>query len=160
MIDYTKEWHTHYGLLTYWMLARTHNREIAEDLASKAFALAWEHRDQLKDPAAFKPWLYQIAMNELRQYRRKEKPIASLDDETEKWEDRLPTPDIAPQIESKVACEGYLDVIGKLPRAMRKAVLLYAEGWTGGEISRRLQVPAGTIRSRLFNARERMEVYA
>jgi RNA polymerase sigma-70 factor (ECF subfamily) len=160
MIDYTKEWHQHYGLLTYWMLARTHNQEIAEDLASKAFALAWEHRGDLRDPAKFKAWLYQIAMNELRLYWRKDKPQDSLDDVSLKWEDRLRGPDEARQIEARVACAGYLDLIGRLPRAMRKAVRLAAEGWMSREIGRRLQVPAGTVRSRLHYARERLEVYA
>jgi RNA polymerase sigma factor (sigma-70 family) len=58
----------HYAQLLAFTLRRIAPRELAEDVVSDTFAVAWRRRDRIPDPAL--PWLYAIAVNVIaNQYR-------------------------------------------------------------------------------------------
>ena len=62
----------------YW-LAR--DRQVAEDVVQETLIRAWKSRDELKDPAAARPWLFTIVRREhARLFERKRLPTVDIDD--------------------------------------------------------------------------------
>jgi RNA polymerase sigma factor (sigma-70 family) len=128
----------------YGYLARRVGPELARDLASETFTRAFAARKRY-DPARgdARPWLYGIANNLLRRhYRDEERRLRALARHGVRREDTPPE-------ESRLA-----DALATLPPEERDVLLLFAWADLGyGEIAAALDVPVGTIRSRLHRAR-------
>jgi RNA polymerase sigma-70 factor, ECF subfamily len=127
----------------YGYLARRVGPELGRDLASETFTRAFAGRKRY-DPARGEPraWLFGIAHNLLRRHARDEerrlRALAGLD---------VPRDAAAP--EAVLA-----DVLAGLPREERDVLLLFA--WVDlpyTEIASVLDIPIGTVRSRLHRAR-------
>ncbi len=107
----------------------------------QALENAWRHRERA-NPAAFRPWLTRIVINEcISQLRRRKNA------QTSKWVDQLacqsPPPDIA-----------LADALSRLPDKLRTPLLLhYMEGFSLEEIAKALGVPMTTVRNRLYRGR-------
>ena len=131
----------------YGYLARRVGPELGRDLASETFTRAFAARKRY-DPARgdARPWLYGIASNLLRRHYRDEErrlsALARLDIRRE----------AAPPEESRLAA-----ALATLPPEERDALLLFAWADLGyEEIATVLEVPVGTVRSRLHRARARV----
>ena len=131
----------------YGYLARRVGPELGRDLASETFTRAFAARKRY-DPARgdARPWLYGIASNLLRRHYRDEerrlRALARLDIRRE----------AAPPEESRLAA-----ALATLPPEERDALLLFAWADLGyEEIATVLEVPVGTVRSRLHRARARV----
>jgi RNA polymerase sigma-70 factor (ECF subfamily) len=144
----------HYAAV-YRYLARRVGAILAEDFASQTFTVAFDarHRYDLSRPDA-RPWLFGIATNLVRHHRRAElrriRAYARLDRTPE-----TSRPDmIADQRRGTIY--GAADALGESARD-RDALLLFA--WADlryEEIAVALQIPVGTVRSRLHRARRRL----
>jgi RNA polymerase sigma factor (sigma-70 family) len=128
----------------YGYLARRVGPELGRDLASETFTRAFAARRRY-DPARWeaRPWLFGIANNLLRRHYRDEErrlqAFARLDVRDES----------VPQEEPRLA-----DALARLPREERDVLLLFA--WADlayAEIATVLELPVGTVRSRLHRAR-------
>ena len=131
----------------YGYLARRVGPELGRDLASETFTRAFAARKRY-DPGRgdARPWLYGIANNLLRRHYRDEerrlRALARLDIRRE----------AAPPEESRLAA-----ALATLPPQERDALLLFAWADLGyEEIATILEVPVGTVRSRLHRARARV----
>jgi RNA polymerase sigma factor (sigma-70 family) len=138
-------------------LVRRCEREVGEGLLGELFRIAFERReifDVTRESA--RPWLYGIATNLLLKHRRSEarrmKATARLaaseppsrDEIEEEFDLRSLLPRVAVAIEA-------------LPIAERQALLLFAwEELSYQDIAVALDVPVGTVRSRLNRARRRL----
>lgn len=128
----------------YGYLARRIGPELARDLASETFTQAFEARKQY-DPARgeVRPWLFGIANNLLRRhYRDEERRLRALA--------RLQVREEGvPPEEPRLA-----DALGSLSPEERDVLLLFAWADLGyAEIAAALELPVGTVRSRLHRAR-------
>lgn len=74
---------------------RTRSRMDSEDLVQDVFMAAYRYLPQLKDSDRFRPWLYRIAINRVRDYHRKRKFLAFFGIEEEEKTESDPT-DVAP----------------------------------------------------------------
>jgi len=118
-----------------------------EDLAQEAFLRAFRRLEQLRDPARFYPWLRCLAVR-LALRRPRERAVSA----SEQLE-REPGVDCIGQAETRLAVHA---VLARLPADLRAALVLRElEGLDYVEIAETLGVPVGTVRSRLFTARER-----
>jgi RNA polymerase sigma factor (sigma-70 family) len=138
---------------------RTADWALAEDLTSVVFLEAWRKRsrvDLVNDPPL--PWLYGVATNVLRnQARSRRRFRAALE--------RLPRPehgsDIAEEATERLADEqrmhAVLGVVDQLPRREREVLELcvWAE-LSYEQAASALELPVGTVRSRLSRARARL----
>ncbi|MBN8836951.1 MAG: sigma-70 family RNA polymerase sigma factor [Sphingobacteriia bacterium] len=59
------------GILLSYTLARTENNATAEDLVQETFISAWKNRDEFKETASVKTWLFTICKNKIIDYYRK-----------------------------------------------------------------------------------------
>ncbi len=138
-------------------LVRRVGVDDAEVLLGDVFRIAFEKRSAYDcNRANARPWLYGIATNLLAHHRRSEaRRIAATarlltaqqpgEDPTERVVARLDAVDLWPEI---------ADAVARLPEGERDALLLYVWEELGyDEIAAALDVPVGTVRSRLNRAR-------
>lgn len=140
-------------------LARRVGRDDADDLASETFTTAFRLRSRydLAHTDA-RPWLYGIATNLVRHHRRSEVRRLRAYDRFEFWDRADPDADrIAERVDAVRAAPRIANALSRIPAADRDALLLLA--WadlTYEEIALALQIPIGTVRSRIHRARHRL----
>lgn len=124
------------------------NEADCADAVQEAVLKAYAARDALKKPSYFKTWLTRIVINECYTMFRKRRWQISLKESGE------------PADESMYIHEEYLDLyraIGELKEKDKICVLLfYMEDYTVAQIADVLDIPEGTVKSRLNRARLRL----
>jgi RNA polymerase sigma factor (sigma-70 family) len=136
----------------------------AEDLTSAVFLEAWKKRRQLRlsTPAeSLLPWLLGVATNLVRNRGRRIERFGRAMKEL--WVRQAARVDDNPDLVARAVDEErmatLLAAIRRLPRVEQEVLALYA--WadlTYGEIAEALEVPIGTVRSRLARARKRLSL--
>lgn len=128
-----------------------HHEQDCADAVQEAVVKAYEQRNTLKNQTFFKTWLVRIVMNECYQILRKRKRRTSMDEKLLKDDRKL----------SVYVREDYLDLyraIAALKEKDRICILLfYMEDFTIKQIADTLEVPTGTVKSRLNRAREQLK---
>ena len=133
-------------------------REDAEDVAQEAFAKAYRSFRQLRDRGRFRAWLvrmtWRMALDRQRSNRRR--LARQLPTEVEAGlETRLDTADV---VAVRERAEHLWKAIEALPEKLRLAVILAGiEGHDMHEVAALLDVPEGTVKSRLFLARKQLK---
>ncbi len=131
----------------------------AEDVVQEAFVLAFTKLASFQRKSAFYTWLYRIAFNTAISRRRKKKPIVSVDQTKEEvGQEPLssgdePTGQMQQQ-ERAVQVQQALSQLSEQHRSI--LVLREIEGLGYDSISEILDLPVGTVRSRLHRARAQM----
>lgn len=138
-----------------------------EDIAQETFIKAYRALPQFRGEAAFYTWLYRIAVNTAKNHlaaRGKAMPTVSaqaMDDDDEP-DERLVAQDIStPESEllSKQVAIAVNEAVEALPEELRQAITLREiEGMSYEEIADYMGCPIGTVRSRIFRAREAIAV--
>lgn len=136
----------------------------AEDVAQEAFIKAFRAIGSFRGDSAFYTWLYRIAVNTAKNAldSRKRKPGSDVDiDDIEEFafNDSLRVEDTP---ESLLASEDLQrtvqQTLADLPEELRKALVLREfEGLSYEEIAQLMDCPIGTVRSRIFRAREAID---
>jgi RNA polymerase sigma-70 factor (ECF subfamily) len=140
-------------------LARRVGRTLADDLTAETFLIAFRGRDRydLAQPDC-RPWLYGIAANLLRGHRRAE--IRQYRALARTGTDPVHA-DADDRVLSRVAAADHVRrlaaVLAKLPDGERDVLTLVSQAQlTYPEVARALDIPIGTVRSRLHSARKRL----
>ena len=134
-----------------------------EDVAQEAFIKAYRALPQFRGDSAFYTWLYRIAINTARNWlasnkRRPSTPssLENEDGETFDETDNL-TDNTTPESElaSRQIAQTVNKAIEDLPEDLRNAIVLREiEGMSYEDIAQSMNCPIGTVRSRIFRARE------
>jgi RNA polymerase sigma-70 factor (ECF subfamily) len=144
------------GLVNYLtVLAR--NRDRAEDLAQETFVRLFERSGRYLERGQFRPYLYRIGTNllrtEERRARRRQKLLAMF---SRNGHAEAPSPQKECLREEESRC--VLRAIDGLPLRFRSPLLLReVEGWSYEEIGEALNLSEGTVKSRIYRARERLK---
>jgi RNA polymerase sigma-70 factor, ECF subfamily len=130
--------------------------EDARDIVQEALVQAFLKLDTFRRDSAFYTWLYRIAFNVAITHRRRRRPTVSIDHvrETSHMEpvDCDDTP--AESLERKECCRQVRHAIGRLAEEHRAVLVLREiDGCCYETISEILDLPVGTVRSRLHRAR-------
>ena len=143
--------------------------DLVQDIAQETFVRAYRALAQFRGDAQFYTWLYCIAVNTAKKQllELKRDPLvfqsqlsSGEDDETSSPERELnaqvadaETPDAV--LASKEIAEAVNAALEALPEELRMAITLREmEGMSYEEIAQALECPIGTVRSRIFRARE------
>lgn len=137
------------------------DRQLAEDAAQEAFIQAWLRMKSYRPQSSFRNWLYRIAVNTAIDMLRKEKRILPDAVETLKLVDKSLGPE--PIVVNTERTEAIRNAVVGLPDASRAVLVLREyEGLSYKEIAEALDIPVGTVMSRLNYARkllrEKLEV--
>jgi len=148
---------------THALIFRLTDANRVDDLTQVAFLLAYKNIRRFRGEAKFSTWLTRIAVNLCRAEWRKRKKLGQnrTDDfwrKADAWPDvkeKTPSQDIiAAETEQKIDRE-----IEALPPKLRIVFTLrYIEGRSAAEVAAILGCREGTVRSRLFNARQILKV--
>jgi RNA polymerase sigma-70 factor (ECF subfamily) len=147
----------------------TRNEADAEDLVAEAVARAWTGFGSLKDRQRFRGWIFRILTNLFISQRRADaiRPDEEeIPDESSEFSlfEQLHQPFLLwwgnPEREflDKLVREDFERALDTLPEAFRIAVIMADLGGASyGEIARQLNVPVGTVRSRLARGRSLLQ---
>lgn len=134
----------------------------ASDATQAVFVRVWEALSSFRGDATFRTWLYRITMNvcldEIR--RRKKEPLSLTEDDDEgepAGERDMPdhSDEPARTTEQRELQRLVQDAIVRLPEDFRTVIVLYdLRGLSYQEISETLEIPLGTVKSRLNRARQ------
>jgi len=141
------------------------NSDDAQDVAQEAFIKAYRGLKNFRGDAAFYTWLYRIAINSAKNYlvsQSRKSPAYAVDvEDAEHMESatnlkEYDTPEgnlLTDEIEQTV-----YKAIKDLPEDLKTAITLRElEGMSYDEIATVMECPIGTVRSRIFRAREAID---
>ncbi|TNE87476.1 MAG: sigma-70 family RNA polymerase sigma factor [Deltaproteobacteria bacterium] len=142
------------------------NREDARDITQDAFVKAFHNLDSFRLESSFYTWLYRIAMNLAIDLVRKRKRR-----QTSSYEEEIATRDGDGEIaevhhedgpsrtlQRKRLYKRIMDAVDTLPDDQKQAILLRElEGLSYKEIADIMGIPEGTVMSRLFYARKKLQ---
>lgn len=136
------------------------SRADAEDATQDTFVNLARRAEQFRGDSAFSTWLYRVAVNACRDLQRKRgrRPQIPVADVTDAQLHAGVTPDVAPDevagAETAMMLEAALAQLDELSRTL--LVLCAIEGHTYPEAAQILDMPVGTIKSRVFRARAQL----
>jgi RNA polymerase sigma-70 factor (ECF subfamily) len=142
------------------------NPADAEDVAQEAFIKAYRALPQFRGDSAFYTWLYRIAINTAKNalVSRDRNPVgfeldAHAADDGSDLSGRLRDPDTPEGLALSEEIRNIVDnAIAALPEDLRTAIVLRElDGMSYEEIAASMKCPVGTVRSRIFRAREAID---
>ncbi|OFV47219.1 RNA polymerase sigma-H factor [Oligella urethralis] len=140
-----------------------YNQSDVEDVAQETFLKAYRALPKFRNESAFYTWLYRIAVNTARNHLSSKQnqlfvsdQLESQDGETFSLLDNLTdgeTPET--HMHNREILEALQAALDDLPEQLRQAIVLRElEGLSYEEIAGVMDCPVGTVRSRIFRARE------
>jgi len=131
-----------------------HNAADAEDVAQEALLRAYRHFERLRDRSRFRAWLvrmtFRLALDQTRSARRREQRETL-------WAVAVPKPDVEAMAASNEFGRRVSEAMESLPEKLRLVLLLSSiDGHSLEEVAELLQIPQGTVKSRLHAARKRL----
>ncbi len=142
---------------------------VAQDLLQEVMLRVWTRAEQWQEQGSFKAWLYRIAtnlaLNHLRsERRRREQPLIYPDQADEAEETCIPawiidqaTPDPDEMVENSEQFVRFQRLVGHLAEEKREVLRLIHElGMSIQDTADELDLPAGTVKSRLYYARKQL----
>ena len=120
------------------------NGADCEDAMSEAILRAYERRGTLRQRDSFRAWFLQILRHEAYNLLRKRRRLTPVE---ELPEEAAPEGDDAGRLDLRQA-------LGELTDTQRTALLLQQEGYDMAEIGQILDVPVGTVKSRISRAKQ------
>lgn len=153
----------HAQAINQYLLNLCGNIHLAEDLAQDTFLRALLALKDYQFRAPFKAWLFRIAINLFRDYRRRKTVraiVASYNDDFQSGEEGLTIATSSnphTELERKERFVHLYQALDKLPEYLRNVVILRdLQELTYEEIAKMLQWRIGTVKSRLFRARKEL----
>ncbi len=129
-----------------------HDADLADDLVQETLSKAWKRRAQLRDEAALKAWMVTIMNHCWMDHLRKRREFDDIED----WQDEIAsgadTPEASCNREQVIAC--VRSAVARLPLGQRQVLTLVdLEEFGYAEVASILDIPVGTVMSRLSRAR-------
>lgn len=150
--DYERWVRTHARELFAMAYRLSGHRQIAEDLVQETFAEAWRCREQLAEPLKARGWLFSILRHRWSHHLRDASRRPTLVGSAE-HEDRTAAPMRSPleTLEHRDTLQRALNSLDEKFRLPLLMVLM--EGKTSQQVADALEIPLGTVLSRLHRAR-------
>jgi RNA polymerase sigma-70 factor (ECF subfamily) len=136
----------HYEPLLRFAMSLTRSESDAGDLAQQTFYVWARKGHQLRDISKVKTWLFTTLHRQFLAGRRRQSRF--VHDELEMVSEQLPT--VASKSASSADCSEVLAALGKVDEIYQAAVaLFYLEDYSYKDIAAILEVPVGTVKSRI-----------
>jgi RNA polymerase sigma-70 factor (ECF subfamily) len=139
----------HYEAIFRFLRNLTGSKEDAEDLTQQTFLRAWEALPSFRGDSSLSTWLHSIAYREYTHWLRSRREFVPLDEIVD-----MPDEQANQNLEAVLLRWA----IYRLDPEHREVfVLYYVQGFSVNEIAKIIGVPAGTVKSRLFFARQKLK---
>lgn len=131
-----------------YLLRLTGNRSVAEDICQEAFLRSYLNLKELRERERFASWLFRIAVNLYRSYRRRPSPLAAAADLNDTGDSAGEAHPMSREMQLTIRT-----LISRLKPELREVVLLrFFHGFQFDEMAGILNCPVGTLKSRLYKA--------
>ena len=137
-----------------YALSLTHNMEETKDLVQETVLKAYRYKEKFQEGTNLRGWLYTILKNSfINNYRRDSKRNTFLDSTENTYFLDLPSHRTENDAELKFIRKDLETAVEALPMELKVTFKLNAEGFKYHEIADQLQIPIGTVKTRIFVAR-------
>ncbi|PYN96531.1 MAG: RNA polymerase subunit sigma-24 [Candidatus Rokuibacteriota bacterium] len=158
--DFERDALRHLDALYNFALYLSRNPSDADDLVQETYLRAFRFSHRFEPGTHLRAWLFQILRNTfLTFYRVRGREIAVAEDGIPDWD--VPMFHEAPEESSRIA-DAHTDLeraMRRLPEEFRTVLLLAeVEGLPLEDVARIMACPVGTVKSRIFRAKERLRV--
>lgn len=158
----TIEFNSQFGELTKLLHAFAYNltkdREDARDLYQETAFRALTNRDKFRPGTNFKAWVFTIMKNIfINNYRKRMKANTIMDSTDNMYYINSGKVEISNRAESNIMMDELVGMIEELDENIRVPFIMHYEGFKYQEIADHLNVPLGTVKSRIFFARKELK---
>lgn len=134
-----------------------HDPAVADDLVQETLSKAWARRVQLRDEAALKGWMVSIMNHCWLDHLRSRRDFDDVDDLQDELESGVESPDACCNRQEVIAC--VRAAVARLPLGQRQVLTLVdLEEFGYAEVAAILDIPVGTVMSRLSRARASLKI--
>ena len=145
-------------LLRAFAMNLTKNSEAANDLYQETAYRAFLNRDKFRPGTNFKAWLYTIMKNIfINNYRKRVKSATILDGTDNSFFIDSGGPEVLNQAETSIFMDELWKMIEDLDEGIKVPFNMHFEGFKYQEIADKLELPLGTVKSRIFFARKELK---
>ncbi len=138
-------------------LSLTSNAEEAQDLLQETFLKALKYKDQFVEKTNLKAWAYTIMKNTfINNYRRAVKQNTTFDSTKDLYFLNFSQDSGIDSPESNYSTSEIVKAISELEDDYRKPFEMHVEGFKYKEIAEELDLPIGTVKSRIFFTRKKL----
>lgn len=133
-----------------WYL--THDAEATSEVVQEAWVEITRSIGRLNEPTSFRGWAFRIVSNKAADWVRSRQRQRTLQNELQQTHEESAT-----ELETEDRSSRVRQLIRELPSASRQILSLkYLDNLSTQEIASALAIPVGTVKSRLFHAREQL----
>ena len=146
------------NLLNAFAYNLTKNMEDAKDLFQETAYRAMTNRDKFRPGTNFKAWLFTIMKNIfINNYRKKTKANTIMDSTENLYYLNSGSTTISNSAESNIMMKELIGMIEGLDDSVKVPFLMHYQGFKYQEIADHLELPLGTVKSRIFFARKELK---
>jgi len=144
--------------LHYYALSLTSDSEKANDLLQETMLKALTYRDKFTQNTNFKAWIYTIMKNTfINDYRRSVKTKSTFDTSNNDFHLLFSKDKVYPSPDSFYNSKEITASINALEDEYRIPFTMFLDGYKYKEIAEELDLPLGTVKSRIFFTRKKLE---
>ncbi|MCE4564651.1 RNA polymerase sigma factor [Maribellus sp. CM-23] len=144
--------------LHYYALSLTSDSERADDLLQETFLKALTYREKFTQNTNFKAWIYTIMKNTfINDYRRKVKTKNTFEGSNNDFHLMFTKDKVYPAPDSFYSSKEITKSINALEDEYKVPFTMFLDGYKYKEIAEELSLPLGTVKSRIFFTRKKLE---
>lgn len=145
------------GNLMSFAMKLTLNKEKAEDLVQDTTLKALNNEEKFTDNTNFKGWMLTIMRNIfINNYRKAARENTNVDISEDLYVINMATDNGETTPDGAYACNEISAIIAKFPADYREPFNMHVAGYKYEEISEKLAMPLGTVKSRIFFTRQKL----
>ncbi|MCK5730892.1 MAG: RNA polymerase sigma factor [Draconibacterium sp.] len=143
--------------LRYYALSLTTDSERADDLLQETFLKALTYRDKFRPDTNFKAWMYTIMKNTfINDYRRNVKTKKKFEGTSNDYHLMFSKDKVYPAPDSFYSTKEINKNIDSLDKEYKVPFTMFLDGYKYKEIADKLELPLGTVKSRIFFTRKKL----
>ena len=136
----------------------TADKDEAEDLLQETMLRTLDNKDKFDSGTNFKGWMYTIMRNIfINNYRKVVRDQTFIDQTDNLYHLNLPQDGSSEKTERAYDLKEMHRVVNKLPKEYRVPFAMHVSGFKYREIAEKLNLPLGTVKSRIFFTRQKLQ---
>ncbi len=148
---------SHQSFLHQLAMKLTKSFEDSNDLMQETYFKALKNKDKFQEGTNIKGWLYTIMKNTfINAYRKKKNQNTFVDETDNKYFINMGETEKSVQTDAAVDKEYMMKQINSVEKTYVETFMMYYNGYKYEEIAEILEIPLGTVKSRIFLARRKM----
>lgn len=156
-IDFQQKYEYLHDLLFAFAMKLTRNTEDAKDLMQETACRAYQYRDRYKMGTNFKAWMSTIMRNTFINNYRKKKTRKKTEAPIEDFLFAIENKSVSNEANSVIFVNEIKKMLGTLSDTYQIPFLMFFHGYQYMEIAEHLDIPIGTVKSRIFFARKKLK---